>query len=238
MKNLELGAFHNEYMDRYFESLKAKIYEKGYHNLTRADFKKVLQEEVLSIVSGATPARGITVGYAESLYDDIVRFGGPGETIDRLKGDLEKLPGSQPFITLLCQVLLEARAVCTQDEKEAFIANYIKVGEETLEGVELEILKAGLDVFDHSFTYWNRKLGKIRDLIDPDHQGDLRVGPGGIGSSDMGGAVSGGVTGAIIGGSVTLGGAAVPGWLAGAAVGGLSSSIGEAVSQFWDWLWD
>jgi len=51
-------------------------------------------------------------------------------------------------------------------------------------------------------------------------------------SADAKGAIAGGLTGAIIGGSVTVGAGTVPGWVAGAISGGLSNSIVAMLDYF------
>lgn len=55
-------------------------------------------------------------------------------------------------------------------------------------------------------------------------------------AADTGGAVVGGLMGAVAGGTMTLGIGTLPGWAAGAVLGGLGASTGEAWNIFIEWF--
>jgi hypothetical protein len=88
--------------------------------------------------------------------------------------------------------------------------------------------------------YWAKELNEASSRwYKPKSNQVARVEAGGsdIVREDVKGAVGGGLAGALIGGTASLGTLTVPSWVAGAVVTGAVSSVAEAAAQLWDSLW-
>ena len=107
--------------------------------------------------------------------------------------------------------------------------------ESSLKTNEKEILLATASVARYSCCYWfyNTSIASWnpQKMDTPKMPNIIKW--------DIAAGAGGGVTGAIIGGTVTIpagGIGAVPGWVAGAITGAVGGSVSEAVFEFLDWI--
>ncbi|MGB4003661.1 MAG: hypothetical protein WBK21_00425 [Bacteroidales bacterium] len=99
---------------------------------------------------------------------------------------------------------------------------------------ELCITLSGLYTGLYSLNYWYESYDNWQRLFTFNKAASNGGGWKQVGKADINGAIGGGVAGAIVGGTVTLGIGTVPAWAAGAIGGGLGSSIADGVGQLID----
>ena len=99
---------------------------------------------------------------------------------------------------------------------------------------EQHVLLCATSIGRYSFQYWSDNLDVWIDEFSPNNKlKKAQFSWATVGKNDVAYGVGGGVAGAIVGGSLTLGVLSIPGWAAGAIGGAVSGSIGNAILQLW-----
>lgn len=100
---------------------------------------------------------------------------------------------------------------------------------------EMDILLSATSIGCHSFQYWNDNLDMWISEFSSTY--NLKSAKSfswkEVGKNDVAYGVGGGLAGALIGGSVSLGVLTIPGWAAGAIGGAVAGSVGNAILQIW-----
>lgn len=100
---------------------------------------------------------------------------------------------------------------------------------------ELSIVLSALYTGENSISYWYKNKEKWEALFPNTSKASFNWSS--AGKADISGAVGGGIAGALVGGTTTLGALTVPGWVAGAVGGGIGNSACNAVAQLLDSWW-
>lgn len=103
--------------------------------------------------------------------------------------------------------------------------------------VEKRILLIATSVQRYSIIYWGNQVVDVNNPWGLDKNNVSLKSNIDIGGSDVKGAVSGGLVGAVTGASVSFGTLTLPGWATGAILGGGGMSVGEAARGLWHWIW-
>ncbi len=100
---------------------------------------------------------------------------------------------------------------------------------------EMDILLSATAIGRHSFQYWHDNLDKWISEFGSAYnlKSTKSFSWGDVGKNDVAYGVGGGLGGALVGGSVSMGLLAVPGWAAGAIGGAVAGSVGNAILQLW-----
>lgn len=100
-----------------------------------------------------------------------------------------------------------------------------------VDGDDKNLLMCGLAIGKYSLQYWHDNLDAW--CIACGVESPKAFVWGGFGKSDLDGAITGGLAGAVIGGAATLGTLTVPSWVVGAVSTGLLSSASYCIGQLW-----
>lgn len=100
---------------------------------------------------------------------------------------------------------------------------------------EIDILLSATSIGRYSFQYWHDNYDKWISEFGPTYnlKSTQAFGWGEVGKNDVAYGIGGGLAGALVGGTATLGVLAVPGWVAGAIGGAIGGSVGNAILQLW-----
>ncbi|MFI5203757.1 MAG: hypothetical protein ACHQF2_04610 [Flavobacteriales bacterium] len=232
-----VGRLHNEYLSDYYSQLSARVVaESGIENLTEAHFRNIVFAYINDSITGT--GWDDTKTEMRDNFAAITNVANPEDAIERSITSIQNSTyGSSNFREYLVN-MIQTASTLADNQIAGFIEDTKTDATGTFSGTELNIILASLETFESSVTYWTDHEDEWIELIDPNDEMNITSFPkSSIGSADMGGAAAGGTAGALLGGTATLGAATVPAWFAGAVIGGISNSIGQAVSELWDWLW-
>lgn len=217
-----------------------------YSELEKMDITKLTQPEAIQAV------RDIHENYCYSLIKDFDKYLVFLEPVDNyvayledtslnselyLKNVIDELkysPSSKNILYSLNDLLSNSsnsyEYVITEIEK-LIEKSKADINDET----ELSVTMSALYTGKYSINYWYNNGEKWMALVGNNSKKPFSWSS--AGKSDISGAIGGGLVGAAVGGTVSLGAATVPSWAAGAITGGLGNSAINAVDQLLDWLW-
>jgi hypothetical protein len=227
----QVGILHNQYVDAYYDELNAKIYQIGYNALNSSHVRNAFRKSVSDGIEENNQLRN----KVRDEFTSIQSMQNPDAVVTYITNEINASTASTTFKSWAIDFMNTARTLTTDKE----IAEFIEQGKKDVlqfSGVEFDVALSAVYTFQYSVEYWAVNTDKWQDLVDPNNEvpNQTRASYGGI---DAGGAVAGGMWGAVVGGTATLGTLSGPSWAVGAIGGGLGSTIGAAVADFWTWIW-
>lgn len=238
----QIGVIHNRGIDYVFNYVKEKTVHCKPEMKTGEALLHLVEEGTREFLkkSDLFDEPGMEIALEESkkpfiFYNDCLK--------DNLKSST---------MTSVC--LSEIEALLTHNQKailiemdEVFNGNIWDVQEVTssLEALEKKIISecseeekhillCATSIGRHSFQYWSNNFDLWFDEFGPDIKfKKAQFNWAEVGKNDVAYGIGGGISGAVIGGSVTLGVLAIPGWAVGAIGGAISGSAGNAILQVW-----
>lgn len=227
----QVGIMHNLYVEAYYNELNAKVNQIGYNALNPSHVRTAFRKSVTDDVNGNNQLRN----YFKGEFNTVQSLQNPTEIRAYLTDKINNSNFSDAFKTWSINFMNTASGL-TKDEDIAALIQQGKREALAFTGIERDVVLASVYTFQYSVEYWAVNSSKWENLVDPNDEVQNQT-KASYGAADMGGAAAGGTAGALIGGTATIGTLTAPGWAVGAVVGGVSSTIGQAVSDFWEWLW-
>jgi len=99
---------------------------------------------------------------------------------------------------------------------------------------EQPLLLSTTAIAQQSLQYWYNNIDKWNELLPASSLDKTKMFSWEeVGKNDVAYGVGGGIAGALVGGSVSIGVLTLPGWAAGAIGGAIAGSVGNAILQLW-----
>lgn len=238
----QIGIEHNEGLDFVFNYLKQKT-SVNKSVLTSPDsFLSLAEQGTQSFLSDNEllendAGRSIALGESKKpfvIYSNCLKNNLKSATLAGLwpSGMDNSVTNNQKAILSEMDDILN-NVFNTKDIIDALIDLEEKIKTDCSED-EQHILLCATAIGRHSVKYWFDNLDKWTAEFSPHNKlKKAQFSWAQVGRNDVAYGVGGGISGAVIGGSVTLGVLAIPGWAAGAIGGAISGSVGNAILQLW-----
>ena len=238
-----IGAEHNKGLDYVFNYVKENTAKDKSKFKTKADFLSLVEkgtQEFLENSDLLVNEKNIAIAIDEAkkpftFYSSCINSGIKSTTLEKLWPDeVDNLLTDKQK-----EILSEMNDILNNNTDIQAIIEGLNKLEDKINSEcsteEKDVLLSATSIAKYSFQYWHdnfdtwmNEFGKEYNLTS-----GRKFSWSEVGKNDVAYGVGGGVAGAIVGGSVSLGILTLPGWAAGAIGGAVGGSIGNAILQIW-----
>ena len=235
-----IGIYHNENLDYIYDAIKEQ--SEKLKTRSKTDLRSIITEDFLARSISEFANITETMNFKQyskeinqvsfPIISSYYQCHNPSTRINTQELFEEKLSQYNDTQKKYINMILSAPEidVCGfQSNIEKIILKMEK--DENLDYNERQIIYIASAGAYGSYEYWTENLSKWEELSGSDHIQTRVFSWSNMWQSDVEGTISGGIGGAIAGGSVSMGTLTVPGWAAGAVGGGVGGSAANAVGQ-------
>ena len=227
----QAGEYHNAYLNKFYDDMAAKMDQIGHNAFQLTHIKQTHNDVILFELLNELNVTGNSAAhlrnYHRNKFDQLLSFENRDDAMELHLFTINNSSfGSASFKSEMVSMLNEIDEIGKRGLSTESVSAFVEVKTSRFtnlfEGQELDIALIGLQTLKYSFEYWSENVEKWHILASNgqfEEGGDIIV-PVNYLKADVGGAITGGMIGAIGGG-----GGAVPG----AVVGGLGASVYEIV---------
>jgi hypothetical protein len=241
-----IGKQHNEGLAYVYSDLKelVKSERKTIDKIDPEELRNSIDKSVARFNSTINNSENAAIGdiiyknimpKQKAFYSNLTKSSGETTFFDSVIVSLNLTAKQRDILQCLSEIFkIETDSINkVRDQLKLLV---LRVDNEISTNEESAILYCALSIGIYSYEYWIENLEKWR-LLSSEPLQKKWFNCQDVVNDDMAAGISGGLVGALVGGTASMGTLTVPAWVAGAAVGAVGGSSCNALKQVFNHFW-